>query len=97
MRRQVFRPTPVRSQPKIKSPLPSQRTTESEPSSHSHVQTRGMRNKVPELQKLFQKEDGVPVHLKLGLPDEVLYRTTMALTLGGILYVFVALYKSMRT
>uniref|UniRef100_UPI00358EDB97 cytochrome c oxidase subunit 7A-related protein, mitochondrial-like n=1 Tax=Myxine glutinosa TaxID=7769 RepID=UPI00358EDB97 len=54
-----------------------------------------MRNKVPELQRLFQKEDGVPVHLKRGLPDEMLYRTTMALTLGGILYVFVALYKAM--
>ncbi|EDL38549.1 cytochrome c oxidase subunit VIIa polypeptide 2-like, isoform CRA_b, partial [Mus musculus] len=35
------------------------------------------KNKVPELQKFFQKADGVPIHLKRGLPDQMLYRTTM--------------------
>ncbi|XP_067421149.1 cytochrome c oxidase subunit 7A-related protein, mitochondrial [Emydura macquarii macquarii] len=50
------------------------------------------KNKVPELQKLFQKPDGVPVHLKRGLPDQLLYRTTMALTIGGTIYCLVALY-----
>ncbi|KAG5855212.1 cytochrome c oxidase subunit 7A-related protein, mitochondrial-like [Anguilla rostrata] len=49
-------------------------------------------NKVPDLQKLFQKSDGVPVHLKRGLPDKLLYRSTMALTVGGVLYCLVALY-----
>uniref|UniRef100_A0A4W5PV13 Cytochrome c oxidase subunit 7A2 like n=1 Tax=Hucho hucho TaxID=62062 RepID=A0A4W5PV13_9TELE len=49
-------------------------------------------NKVPALQKLFQKSDGVPVHLKGGLMDKMLYRTTMALTIGGTLYCLMALY-----
>ncbi|XP_036394669.1 cytochrome c oxidase subunit 7A-related protein, mitochondrial-like [Megalops cyprinoides] len=49
-------------------------------------------NKVPDLQKFFQTADGVPVHLKRGLSDKLLYRTTMALTIGGTLYCLVALY-----
>ncbi|XP_005483127.1 cytochrome c oxidase subunit 7A-related protein, mitochondrial isoform X1 [Zonotrichia leucophrys gambelii] len=50
------------------------------------------RNKVPYLQKVFQKSDGLPVHLKLGYPDKLLYRTTMALTIGGTIYCLVALF-----
>ncbi|XP_023140181.1 cytochrome c oxidase subunit 7A-related protein, mitochondrial [Amphiprion ocellaris] len=49
-------------------------------------------NKVPDLQKLFQTSDGVPIHLKRGVPDRLLYRTTMALTVGGVAYCLVALY-----
>lgn len=49
-------------------------------------------NRVPELQRLFQKSDGIPIHLKRGVPDRLLYRTTMALTIGGALYCLVALY-----
>ncbi|XP_071750381.1 cytochrome c oxidase subunit 7A2-like, mitochondrial [Centroberyx gerrardi] len=49
-------------------------------------------NKVADLQRLFQKTDGVPVHLKGGLMDKLLYRTTMGLTVGGALYCLVALY-----
>ncbi|XP_072523287.1 cytochrome c oxidase subunit 7A-related protein, mitochondrial [Salminus brasiliensis] len=49
-------------------------------------------NRVPDLQKLFQSPEGVPVHLKRGVPDRLLYRTTMALTLGGAVYCLVALY-----
>lgn len=49
-------------------------------------------NKVPELQKLFQKADGIPVHLKKGVMDKMLYRTTMGLTIGGVLYCLMALY-----
>ncbi|KAM5143068.1 cytochrome c oxidase subunit 7A2-like, mitochondrial isoform 1-T1 [Callospermophilus lateralis] len=52
------------------------------------------KNKVPELQKFFQKSDGVPVHLKRGLPDQMLYRTTMALTVGGTIYCLIALYMA---
>lgn len=40
----------------------------------------------------WQMSDGVPVHLKRGYPDRLLYRTTMALTVGGALYCLVALY-----
>uniref|UniRef100_A0A8C8SA51 Cytochrome c oxidase subunit 7A2-like, mitochondrial n=1 Tax=Pelusios castaneus TaxID=367368 RepID=A0A8C8SA51_9SAUR len=50
------------------------------------------KDKVPELQKLFQKPDGLPVHLKRGLPDQLLYRTTMALSIGGVIYCLVAFY-----
>ncbi|KAM4607783.1 cytochrome c oxidase subunit 7A2-like, mitochondrial [Polymixia lowei] len=49
-------------------------------------------NKVPALQSLFQKSDGIPVHLKRGLMDKLLYRTTMGLTIGGTLYCLMALY-----
>ncbi|XP_061564228.1 cytochrome c oxidase subunit 7A-related protein, mitochondrial [Cololabis saira] len=49
-------------------------------------------NRVPDFQRLFQVSDGVPVHLKRGYPDKLLYRTTMALTLGGVVYCLVALY-----
>ncbi|XP_076990197.1 cytochrome c oxidase subunit 7A2-like, mitochondrial isoform X1 [Tamandua tetradactyla] len=52
------------------------------------------KNKVPELQKFFQKSDGVPIHLKRGLPDQMLYRTTMVLTLGGTIYCLIALYMA---
>ncbi|XP_019371927.1 PREDICTED: cytochrome c oxidase subunit 7A-related protein, mitochondrial [Gavialis gangeticus] len=52
------------------------------------------KNKVPELQKLFQKSDGVLVHLKQGVPDKLLYRTTMALALGGSIYCLIALYMA---
>ncbi|XP_071433712.1 cytochrome c oxidase subunit 7A2-like, mitochondrial isoform X2 [Pithys albifrons albifrons] len=41
-----------------------------------------------------QKADGVPVHLKRGVPDKLLYRTTMALTIGGTIYCLVALYMA---
>ncbi|XP_053167365.1 cytochrome c oxidase subunit 7A-related protein, mitochondrial [Hemicordylus capensis] len=52
------------------------------------------KNKVPDLQKFFQKPDGMPVHLKRGLPDQLLYRTTMALTIGGTIYCLIALYMA---
>ncbi|XP_055986570.1 cytochrome c oxidase subunit 7A-related protein, mitochondrial isoform X2 [Sorex fumeus] len=54
------------------------------------------RNRVPELQRLFQRADGAPVHLKRGLPDRMLYRTTLALTAGGTVYCLVALYMASR-
>ncbi|KAM3859417.1 cytochrome c oxidase subunit 7A2-like, mitochondrial [Diretmus argenteus] len=51
-------------------------------------------NRVPSFQKIFQAQDGIPVHLKRGLSDRLLYRTTMALTVGGTLYCLVALYMA---
>ncbi len=41
---------------------------------------------------LLQKTDGAPVHLKRGVMDKMLYRTTMGLTIGGALYCLMALY-----
>ncbi|KAJ7341133.1 hypothetical protein JRQ81_004901 [Phrynocephalus forsythii] len=50
-----------------------------------------IKRKVPELQKLYQN-NGSPVNLKRSLPDQLLYRTTMALTIGGTIYCLIALY-----
>ncbi|XP_073338895.1 cytochrome c oxidase subunit 7A1, mitochondrial [Pagrus major] len=47
---------------------------------------RRLRNKVPEAQKLFQADNGLPVHIKGGTADVVLYRATMTLTLTGVCY-----------
>uniref|UniRef100_A0A3Q3WXE0 Cytochrome c oxidase subunit 7A2, mitochondrial n=1 Tax=Mola mola TaxID=94237 RepID=A0A3Q3WXE0_MOLML len=44
---------------------------------------RQVDNKVPQKQKLFQEDNGMPVHLKGGSADALLYRTTMALTVVG--------------
>lgn len=52
------------------------------------------KNKVLELQKFFQKADCVSTHLKQSLPDQILYRTTMTLTVGGTIYCLVALYMA---
>ncbi|MGH0127715.1 UNVERIFIED_CONTAM: hypothetical protein FKN15_034214 [Acipenser sinensis] len=42
-----------------------------------------LKNKVPENQKIFQEDNGLPVHIKGGTVDVLLYRFTMAITLGG--------------
>ena len=43
-------------------------------------------NKVPEKQNLFQEDNRIPVHLKGGIADALLYRATMILTVGGMAY-----------
>ncbi|KAM4522812.1 cytochrome c oxidase subunit 7A2b [Odontesthes bonariensis] len=48
---------------------------------------RQVENKVPKKQKAFQEDNGMPVHLKGGSADALLYRTTMALTVLGTGYV----------
>ncbi|XP_060061055.1 cytochrome c oxidase subunit 7A2, mitochondrial-like [Erinaceus europaeus] len=52
----------------------------------STASLRQFENKVPEKQKLFQEDNGIPVHLKGGIADAVLYRATMLLTIGGTAY-----------
>ncbi|XP_020343805.1 cytochrome c oxidase subunit 7A2, mitochondrial [Oncorhynchus tshawytscha] len=44
---------------------------------------RQVDNMVKEKQKLFQADNGIPVHLKGGAKDAILYRATMALTVFG--------------
>ncbi|KAK5647544.1 hypothetical protein RI129_002436 [Pyrocoelia pectoralis] len=39
--------------------------------------------KLKEAQKRFQVDDGVPIYLKAGFRDRLLFRTTAALTLIG--------------
>ncbi|KAM4628287.1 cytochrome c oxidase subunit 7A1, mitochondrial [Polymixia lowei] len=48
--------------------------------------TRQLRNKVPEAQKLFQEDNGLPVHIKGGTSDVLMYRATMTLTIAGTCY-----------
>ncbi|XP_051502274.1 cytochrome c oxidase subunit 7A2, mitochondrial-like isoform X1 [Myxocyprinus asiaticus] len=52
---------------------------------------RHLENKVPAKQKMFQEDNGMPVHLKGGAKDALLYRATMALTVFGCGYVVYAL------
>ncbi|XP_072318434.1 cytochrome c oxidase subunit 7A1, mitochondrial [Eucyclogobius newberryi] len=47
---------------------------------------QSLKNRVPEAQKLFQEDNGLPVHIKGGTVDVVLYRITMTLTLAGTGY-----------
>ncbi|XP_059213211.1 cytochrome c oxidase subunit 7A2, mitochondrial-like [Centropristis striata] len=48
---------------------------------------RQLENKVPAKQKHFQSDDGLPIHLKGGVSDQLLYRGTMVLTVVGAGYV----------
>uniref|UniRef100_A0A3B4FNZ6 Cytochrome c oxidase subunit 7A1, mitochondrial n=1 Tax=Pundamilia nyererei TaxID=303518 RepID=A0A3B4FNZ6_9CICH len=47
---------------------------------------RQLKNKVPESQKIFQEDNGLPVHIKGGTGDVLLYRATMTLTIAGTCY-----------
>ncbi|XP_057876717.1 cytochrome c oxidase subunit 7A2, mitochondrial [Melospiza georgiana] len=49
--------------------------------------SRRLVNRVSENQKIFQEDNGLPVHLKGGAKDSMLYRTTAGLTLFGTIYV----------
>ncbi|XP_075454118.1 cytochrome c oxidase subunit 7A2, mitochondrial isoform X2 [Ascaphus truei] len=55
---------------------------------------RSLQNKVPLKQKLFQEDNGIPVHLKGGVGDALLYRLTMTLTVVGTGYVFYELFNA---
>ncbi|XP_054565306.1 cytochrome c oxidase subunit 7A2, mitochondrial-like [Eptesicus fuscus] len=52
----------------------------------STASRRQFENKVREKQKLFQEDNGIPVHLKGGVADALLYSATMILTVGGTIY-----------
>ncbi|XP_017297443.1 cytochrome c oxidase subunit 7A2, mitochondrial [Kryptolebias marmoratus] len=57
---------------------------------------RHLKNKVPEAQKLFQEDNGLPVHIKGGSRDVLLYRATMTLTVVGTCYsLYLLLVASM--
>uniref|UniRef100_A0A8C5JNV0 Cytochrome c oxidase subunit 7A2, mitochondrial n=1 Tax=Junco hyemalis TaxID=40217 RepID=A0A8C5JNV0_JUNHY len=58
--------------------------------------SRRLVNRVSENQKIFQEDNGLPVHLKGGAKDSMLYRTTAGLTLFGTMYtVYYLLVSSM--
>uniref|UniRef100_A0A3P9PBQ3 Cytochrome c oxidase subunit 7A2, mitochondrial n=1 Tax=Poecilia reticulata TaxID=8081 RepID=A0A3P9PBQ3_POERE len=55
---------------------------------------RQVENKVPQKQKVFQEDNGMPVHLKGGSSDALLYRATMALTVLGVGFTLYELVKA---
>ncbi|XP_057678909.1 cytochrome c oxidase subunit 7A2, mitochondrial [Corythoichthys intestinalis] len=55
---------------------------------------RSVENQVPKNQKVFQEDNGIPVHLKGGTADALLYRATMTLTVFGVGYVLYELVKA---
>ncbi|XP_063772895.1 cytochrome c oxidase subunit 7A2, mitochondrial [Pseudophryne corroboree] len=55
---------------------------------------KSLQNKVAEKQKLFQEDNGLPVHLKAGLSDALMYRLTMGITLFGTLYSIFEIVKA---
>ncbi|XP_032084262.1 cytochrome c oxidase subunit 7A1, mitochondrial [Thamnophis elegans] len=55
--------------------------------------SRQMENKVRESQKLFQADNDLPVHLKGGMSDMVMYRVTMAIGSLGVSYAVYCIYE----
>ncbi|KAJ1150902.1 hypothetical protein NDU88_003689 [Pleurodeles waltl] len=53
-----------------------------------------LQNKVQDKQKLFQEDNGMPVYLKGGARDALLYRLTMVLSLAGTGYLFFELFNA---
>ncbi|NWU06366.1 CX7A2 oxidase, partial [Cephalopterus ornatus] len=52
----------------------------------STASRRQIENRVPEHQKLFQEDNGLPVHLKGGAKDSLLYRATTVISVFGTVY-----------
>ncbi|XP_054469324.1 cytochrome c oxidase subunit 7A2, mitochondrial-like isoform X2 [Anoplopoma fimbria] len=55
---------------------------------------RQIENTVKEKQKLFQEDNGLPIHLKGGSKDALLYRATITLTVFGAAYVVYELFSA---
>ncbi|XP_028597661.2 cytochrome c oxidase subunit 7A1, mitochondrial isoform X2 [Podarcis muralis] len=55
---------------------------------------RTLKNKVPEYQKLFQEDNGLPVHLKGGTIDAMMYRGTMILSVFGVGLTLFVLFQA---
>ncbi|XP_068577740.1 cytochrome c oxidase subunit 7A2a [Cebidichthys violaceus] len=55
---------------------------------------RPVENSVKEKQKLFQEDNGIPIHLKGGSRDALLYRATITLTVFGAGYVVYELFSA---
>ncbi|GCC40323.1 hypothetical protein chiPu_0024252 [Chiloscyllium punctatum] len=53
-----------------------------------------LKNKVLEYQKIFQADNDLPVHLKGGTIDTVLYHITMAITVGGMFFSICPLFQA---
>ncbi|XP_059621881.1 cytochrome c oxidase subunit 7A, mitochondrial [Phlebotomus argentipes] len=49
--------------------------------------------RLKEVQAKFQKPDGLPVHLKMGARDQIMYRITMGLSLVGLGFIGKLFYE----
>ncbi|XP_007427021.1 cytochrome c oxidase subunit 7A2, mitochondrial [Python bivittatus] len=54
---------------------------------------RQITNRIADKQKHFQEDNGIPVHLKNGMTDILLYRLTMALSVFGVGYLLYNFYE----
>ncbi|KAM6032950.1 cytochrome c oxidase subunit 7A1, mitochondrial [Theristicus caerulescens] len=57
---------------------------------------RHLHNRVPEHQKLFQEDNGLPVHLKGGAMDSALYHLTTLICTVGTCYSLWSLAQASR-
>ncbi|XP_070577186.1 cytochrome c oxidase subunit 7A2, mitochondrial-like [Ptychodera flava] len=53
-----------------------------------------MQNRVYEKQKAFQEPNNIPIHLKGGVIDRILYTTTMVAAAGGTVWTFYEIFKA---
>ncbi|XP_063168268.1 cytochrome c oxidase subunit 7A2, mitochondrial-like [Candoia aspera] len=53
---------------------------------------RQMKNRVPEYQKIFQADNDLPVHLKRGTTDMLMYRITIGISTLATSYAIYSLY-----
>ncbi|NWJ08867.1 CX7A2 oxidase, partial [Crypturellus undulatus] len=53
----------------------------------STASRRHIENRIAEMQKFFQEDNGIPVRLKGGLMDSLLYKLTVGITVLGTGYV----------
>ncbi|XP_064487919.1 cytochrome c oxidase subunit 7A-related protein, mitochondrial-like [Ornithodoros turicata] len=60
-----------------------------------HARTFTSLERIKELQRLFSKDDGVPVHLKRGVSDRVLFQGTMGLCVISLGFCFNSLFHFM--
>nr|ABI52771.1 cytochrome c oxidase subunit VIIa 2 [Argas monolakensis] len=61
-------------------------------SARQPIRTYTSLERVKELQRLFCADDGVPVHLKRGMVDRVLYQLTMGLCIVATGASFYSIY-----
>jgi len=60
----------------------------------SSTARRQVENKIKDKQKFYQEDNGVPIHLKGGTMDALMYKTTMVGCVCGTIYLLYSLYQA---
>ncbi|XP_025998995.1 cytochrome c oxidase subunit 7A2b isoform X1 [Astatotilapia calliptera] len=76
------------------SPAPSGGRLRTKSPRNRRCSSSGSSNEDTSVSLAPQEDNGMPVHLKGGSADALLYRTTMALTVLGVGYVLFELVKA---